>query len=310
MRFDALDEWIKRWPLARQFFVYLAREPGSGFAGAAMGTPKFEHRVAAWTRAFAEHVRPLGLKPSQFYFLIVDEPTEPRQCETISAWAKAMRSLEDRPTVWVTFYACPMADYFQSMFSLCDMLCPHVPGFVEWDQEGQASALKNIAGERFLWLYSAIGPSRTMDPYTYYRLLPWLCYRHNARGCIFWAFSDAGHAPTSWDDFLAAGKQYCPQYIEPDRMTDSKQMQGIVEGVQDHEYLCLLCDRVKDLEQKGVKSEALAAARRLAERAVHDVTDGIRINAFRWEAPKDRSVADRFRIEILETLSLLQNHPQ
>lgn len=303
--FERLDRWIALWPRARQYFVFLARTAGRGLAGAEMGTERFQRRLIAWTRGFAEHVRARGLKPSQFYFLVVDEPTQPLQCQTIAAWHKAFQRVTDRPTLWVTFFATPDLEFFQQMLATCDMLCPHVPAFLEWKPVTQQSVFKHLGPQKRLWLYSAIGPSRTMDPYSYYRLLPWLCYRHGARGCIFWAFGDVGGAPSSWNDYMVDGRQYVPQYFMPDRMIDSKQMQAIVEGVQDHEYLCLLADRVRNLELQGPKDARLVAARQLLKRAAEEVTGGLRLADLYWSRPKDRSVADRVRVEILEMLTAL-----
>lgn len=316
--FERLDRWLALWPHARQYFVYLARTTGTGLSGADMDTERFQRRLAAWTRAFAEHVRSRGLKPSQFYFLVVDEPTQPLQCRTIVAWHKAFQGVVDRPTLWVTFFAAPDPEFFQQMLATCDMLCPHIPAFLEWKPTTQQSVFKHVRRQKSLWLYSAIGPSRTMDPYSYYRLLPWLCYRHGARGCIFWAFGDVGHAPSSWNDYMVDGRQYVPQYFEADRMTDSKQMQAIVEGVQDHEYLCLLADRLTNLERQGPNDSRVAAAEKLLKLAVEEVTGGLRLADLYWSKPKDRSVADRVRVEILEMLTALSpaaaqkpaNHPQ
>ena len=300
--FASLDAWLARWPKARNYFVYVAADPGAGFAGAAMGSPEFERRLEAYIGAFVKHVRARGKKPEQFYLLVVDEPTQAAQCETISAWARAIRRAPERPRVWVSFFASPTPEFFGRMFLDCDMLCAHVPGLVAWDGKGREAALGKAGPERSLWLYSAIGPSRTFDPYTYYRLLPWLCYRHGARGCLFWAFGDVGGAPSSWDDFLAAGHQYCPQYIEPDGMTDSKQMQAIVEGMEDHETLSLLADRVRALGQSGRHEALLTRARQLLERAPAEVTANLSVAQFRWSTAKDRAPADRVRLEALEML--------
>ncbi len=302
--FSRLDGWLSRWPDARQYFLYPARTPGSGFAGQPMGSERFERRIAAWAEAFSVHVRSRGLKASQFYLLVVDEPTEALQCQTIAAWAKAMRQVAERPRVWLTFYAAPTEPFFQQLFPLCDMLCPHVPGLIGWNEEQKASALGSIGRDRTLWLYSAIGPSRTLDPYSYYRLLPWLCFRYGAEGCLFWAFGDGGRGPTSWNDYLTQTKQYCPQYLEPDRVTDSKQMQAIIEGIQDHEYLCMLRERASALEKAGDAGKA-AAARQQIERALAEVTSGLTLPGLKWSSAKDRSVAERVRLEILETLGAL-----
>ena len=91
---------------------------------------------------------------------------------------------------------------------------------------------------------------------------------------------------------------------------ESKQYEGIREGVQDYEYLCMLRDRIAELKKAGknvaTAEKFLAAApeRGLVEIKPADAT---------WARPfsinrndnKDRSVVDKVRIEVLQMLNML-----
>jgi hypothetical protein len=79
-------------------------------------------------------------------------------------------------------------------------------------------------------------------------------------------------------------------------------MEAIREGVQDHEYLAMLRKRVEELERQDNKAESLAAARALLDSACDRVLAAEKGTDYRWDAYKDRSIADRVRVEILESL--------
>jgi hypothetical protein len=85
-------------------------------------------------------------------------------------------------------------------------------------------------------------------------------------------------------------------------------MEAIREGVEDYEYLRMLRDRVAELESAGKKGEALDSARKLLASAADRVTaSATKASAIEWAAPKDRSVADAVRVEVLEALMSLRN---
>ena len=85
-----------------------------------------------------------------------------------------------------------------------------------------------------------------------------------------------------------------------------KQIEAMREGAEDYEYLRLLRDRVVALERAGARTNAVISARRLLDTAADRVTVGVGASAIWWAEPKDRSVADDVRLEILEALVRLQ----
>ncbi len=94
-----------------------------------------------------------------------------------------------------------------------------------------------------------------------------------------------------------------PVFLDETTVTAGKHMEAIREGVEDYETLRMLSDRVEQLSSSGSTSADLAAARKLlataAERVTAVMDHATKIN---WREEKDRSVADRVRSEVLDTL--------
>jgi len=96
------------------------------------------------------------------------------------------------------------------------------------------------------------------------------------------------------------------EVASPENFTPGKHMEAIREGIEDFEYLRMLRDRVEALETQGVRNSALASARKLLDTAADRVTACMTSSALiHWKEPKDRTVADRVRVEILESLTQL-----
>ena len=80
-------------------------------------------------------------------------------------------------------------------------------------------------------------------------------------------------------------------------------MEAIREGVQDYEYLVMLREAIT---AAGARRDAAAVrAEKLLATACDRVLAGETRDNYRWDEEKDRSVADRVRIEVLETLVAL-----
>ncbi len=91
-------------------------------------------------------------------------------------------------------------------------------------------------------------------------------------------------------------------------MTPGKHMEAIREGVQDYEYLKMLEVRIAEARREATLDQnTLDAAQALLEgaagRVIACMTDR---DSTYWQRPKDRSVADAVRVEILEMLMKLK----
>ena len=136
----------------------------------------------------------------------------------------------------------------------------------------------------------------------------WHCFKVGAKGSCFWAFGDNGNV-SCWNEYPAEGNgPYCPTYLDDESITAAKYMEAIREGVQDYEYLTMLKNRVGALEKKGIPAEELSQATKLLETACDRVMAMEKGANYRWDEEKDRGVADRVRVEILNALSELSDN--
>ena len=84
-------------------------------------------------------------------------------------------------------------------------------------------------------------------------------------------------------------------------------MEALREGIEDYEYLVMLSREIAKAEKSGFTGSALNRARKLLSEAPSQVCDAPGANGFKWADKKDRTVADKIRIEILEALTALQS---
>ncbi|MCC6446838.1 MAG: hypothetical protein IT210_25725 [Armatimonadetes bacterium] len=295
-----LDRWLRRWPQARQYRVFAA--VGDRFDGSPMDTPEFARKVGHWIRFWEIALRKRGIAPSRLALLLVDEPTEAKQDAVIRAWAKAILAARTGIRIWEDpTHADPYAAN-PEMIAACDILCPNRVMFLSSGDRYRAFFARLPQEKAF---YSCSGPVRLLDPYTYHRLQAWSCWRQKAKSSYFWAFSDSGGG-SSWNEYAARGAAFVPFFLDSASVTPGKHMEAIREGVEDYEYLVMLRQAVDQAGKKERRSPALERARKLLREAPGRVLNAKGIDIFEWHRPKDRSLADRVRIEILEALSGLR----
>jgi len=299
-RFDA---WLRLWPNARQYCVFAS--VGERFDGSPMNTPAFAAKVRAWITFWARHAARRGLRPEQLALLLVDEPRTPQQDAIILAWARAIHAAKTGVRIWEDpIHKNPLqAD--QRMMAECDVLCPNRPLFLRGGPAYRDYFVERRRQGTELAFYSCSGPVRLLDPYSYHRLQAWSCWRYGARGSYFWAFGDSGGA-SSWNEYVAKRHAYVPYFLDRVSVTPGKHMEAIREGIEDYEYLVMLADRVAKIENKRAGNAALDRARKLLARAADRVCGARGADLLMWAQAKDRTVADRIRIEILESMMELK----
>ncbi len=302
------NAWLKLWPGASQYMAFVAiGDYGtlrSAFAGSEAGSPLFNKKVGAWIRFWAGHMRGLGLKPSQLGLLLVDEPNRKEQYDATVAWTRAIKAAEPDVLVWVD--AMPQElETCREMLAAVDVLVPNRAAWLEKDDAYRKLFLDQREAGRQLGFYSCSGPARTFDPYSYYLLQQWHVFAIGGRWAGFWAFGDTGGSPC-WNEYVSKGNgPYCPLYLDEASVTTAKYLEAIREGVQDYEYLAMLRARIAELERVKQEHPRLAEARKLLAAAPDRVVGTVGATAFRWDKPKDRTLADRVRREILDMLVAL-----
>ena len=305
---NPFDAFVALWPGARHYMVFLGRGGSGGtvpeFAGSNVGTPLFQTKVANWIRFWGDHFRAIGLKPEQVGLLIVDEPDSEASYNTLAAYAQVINRVEPRITLWLDPRVHDNEPCLNALKTM-DVLVAHRP---EWmpSKPWTKNLFTKFGNEgKQLGLYSAAGPARTFDPYSYYLLQQWQCRQIGATWSGFWSFGgDNGFSV--WNEYATQGYgSYCPLYLDNESVTTAKYMEAIREGVQDYEYLVLLRRRVEQAEAAGKRDPVVRKARHLLENACSRVLHAKDAEEVRWDKNKDRSVADNVRREIIHALIAL-----
>jgi hypothetical protein len=320
------ENWVRLWPDARNY--YIAGVPDFRFKP---GTPAFQKAVSSWITWWANKLKTWNIRPDQLGILVVDEPDTMARTEPIIAYARVIRAAQPQVVVWEDVTWTDPRKAPPELFTLCTVLCPNLNIWIEQGKPFADFYLQQRDEGRQLWFYSCEGPGKLLDPYSYYRMQEWFCWKYGARGSGFWAFGDTNGA-SSWNEYLAVGPgAYTPFFLDDKTLTPGKHMEAIREGVEDYEYLRMLRDRVAELEKAGKKGEALDSARKLLASAADRVTavlakvsgiewttpnagsamDAVSLQMLAtwlnlWTVPKDRSVADTVRVEVLEALMNLR----
>jgi hypothetical protein len=303
---EELDAWLAEWPDARRYMVFLAignysGTSRAGFAGATLGTPEFDQRVGTWISAWVRHLRAREIEPDRLGLLIHDEPHEGSEIEPLIAWSRAIRAAEPEVRLWLDPTYRQPAQAPSEVFESSDVLCPNRP---MWLAGGAAFAdffRDQQRRGKELQLYSCSGPARLLDPYAYYRLQAWQCWREGATGTFFWAFGDNSGA-SSWNEYLARSGPYTPLMLDDTRVVPSKQMEAIRESVQDYETLRMLQQKIQRAERTGRFDPVVVSDRQWLTAAVARVLDADCVTKMDWHEPKDRSLADTVRAGVLQRL--------
>ena len=311
------DEWLELWPNAGQYCIFASvasrflssegRSPGEGEPSRdwPMGTAEFETAVKDWAAFWANHAKEKGIDPGQVLLLLVDEPHSAKQDEIILAWAKAIRAADTGLKIWEDPVYKDMGQANPEMVAACHVLCPNRGIFLNADQAYRDFFAEQRKQGIALEFYSCSGPARLLDPYGYYRLQAWTCWKEGARATYFWAFGD-NSGVSSWNEYRLTRSAYTPFFLDNTSVTPGKQMEACREGIEDYEYLVMLRDAIKAAEANGVSGEALDQAKKLlAELPEHVLEAGTR-ESFHWSEKIDRTVADDARLQILNALVALQ----
>ncbi len=297
----SFDAWVATWPDAKMYMAFMAKNPGSTFAGETAGTEMFNKKLGEWAKFWAQHMRDLGLEPSQLALLIVDEPHGQEQYDEIVMWARAIEAAAPELVTWEDPQPTD-PDTPREMFQTVDVLCPYRHNYLTRPQWYKDLLAEMQAGGTELWFYNANGPARTFDPFSFYLMQEWHAFAIGAKGSAFWAFGDNGRV-SCWNEYPAQGNgPYCPTYLDETSVTAAKYMEAIREGIEDYEYLTMLAARVAELEAKGVAAGKLAAAKALLVSGPERVMAMDQGANYRWDEEKDRAVQDRVRVELLEAL--------
>ena len=302
----AFRSWVSEWPNAPSYYVAVGF--GSSFAGLSMGTPAWQQGVSNWINWWVAQLALLYIQPAQLNLLLLDEPHTTAQDSIIIQYANAINSAQPGVVIWEDPCWQNPSQGTPALFQVSNVLCPPLPDVLAYGQNFISFYLNlQPAGHR-LWFYTATTPGRLRDPY-YLRMQEWFCWQYGAVASAFWSFSDSGGA-SSWNEYASSTGAYTPLFLDSSSVTQGKQLEAIREGIEDYEYLRMLRDRLAALLAQGAQSTALSNAQSLLASACGTVLPQLATSSSNggtnppidWRQPKDRSVADKVRLQVLQAL--------
>jgi hypothetical protein len=244
--------------------------------------------------------------PGQVAICAVDEPQTAEQGQRIVEWSNAIKA----GTPDLLIFSDPVHTVkwdSKGMLEASDILCANLGDFSETLPQSQEifDAMKGQG--KIFEFYSCSGPATLMDPYYYYRLQAWYCWKYGATGSGFWSYFDSG-GESAWNPYHINHASFTPVYLDSIGITGGKHWEAAREGVQDYEYLRMLSDALERSEKSSVASEAASEATMLLETLPNEVVPGDydQAKAYKWDREKDRSVADQARRRILDAMIQLQ----
>ncbi len=294
--------WMTRWPNAGKYFVFSSVQPK--FYGFDSGTPAFTQAVTEWIHWWGAQVKALNIDLSQLGLLLVDEPSDSAKDNVIIPYARVIRAAQPEVRIFEDVTWLDPAQANSELFDVSHQLSPNLPMWIRSPQSFRDFYLNKRDSGHELWFYSCSGNTRLLDPYMYDLTSAWFSWKNGAKGEEFWSFTDQA-GTWGWNEYLAS-TNYAFFFFSKTDVTAGKHMEAIREGVEDYEYLKMLQDKVTALEAKDVVAAPLTAARTLLNTAADRVIAGRQDTTKEyWSQPKDRTVSEQVRYEILEALTSL-----
>ena len=139
-----------------------------------------------------------------------------------------------------------------------------------------------INSKKEIWMYGATDNTKSLSPYSYFRLMPWNAFTLGFNGAGFWNYADTGSGEnpgTAWDDFDGKRPDFAVIYEgEGGTIVSSRRWEAWRMGVEDYELLRMYA-----------KTRGETAAKELAKTILDN--------------PKDVGKADEVRHNIMRELS-------
>jgi len=226
--------------------------------GAPLASPQFDAYLASFTRQVSRHFADLG-RLGQAHFQVWDEP-HPEQMATVR---HILQVIKDASPQAVTYLTTPPNDILRPLVDIWTIPLPQ--GYDE------AAVRAEQATGRQVWAYDNWLYSLDVDASSLrMRCYPWRLKRFGLTGVEWWAVnywpSDPYTKPNQYENMNGGGVLLYPNRQGPG-VTSSLRWEMYRDGVDDHDYLTLLEQRVDRAAQAlgaGARFSGREQARGLA----------------------------------------------
>lgn len=223
--------------------------------------PRFDAYVRGWTRAVIEGFGKLGVQPVRLILETVDEPGA-GQMELAARISRLVHAADPqvRTQTYVTsFHADDEA--CARMYEAHDII-----GLIRPSVSQESVAFLRERGKQ-IWVYDCQNNAESFDPISYYRLLPWLGWRHGLEGWghFSWLDSMSGRNYVPWEGVAEQSLVYPALH---GGQVISRRWLAIEAGTTDYRALLTL-KRLTD----GVRTRALLPLERAARELVEGTPD-------------------------------------
>jgi hypothetical protein len=229
---------------------------GSNGNNWAKDTAELERQVA-WHRLAAQALRSQDLL-KQAYVYAYDEP--PPGDAHVAQVLELLHWADPELKNLLVMHQAPQPSSHEAWLKDADILCIQIASY-------NAEHAKAFAAQgKEMWLYisspSHPFPSLVIDyPSMMYRVLPWLAWKVDAKGLLYWCVNfwngDPWENPANYtEDQNGNGALYYPG---PQGPIPSIRMEVLRDGMEDYEYLHVLRERLEAAQQQGPVDPALVA---------------------------------------------------
>ncbi len=276
---------IKKLPAdSDRYILFLAlRRKGSNFifAGFPPGSAAGNEAVKQWLKFMTKTVEKIGIAPDKIYLHAYDEPREDDYLHALYNFFKLVKENSKISTFCTTGADGAKNEYCAKSLKYTDVsqvARPHAKALFGENRELFMDFAKQP--EKELWFYEC-GYKADFKGYV---AGGWYDALNGASGSGYWSYGDTGGNPSNWNMYPKFTRDnYSPLYIDATTVTNSREWEGIMESLENGEYVLMLRDKLKQRKSAGKavsKLEKLLASR----------------------PPRDSKKSNKLRLKILNAL--------
>jgi hypothetical protein len=265
----------------RRYFHHLI----GGYSVAHYHLPKvpdeaFRRRFASLMKAWFSHLRTLGIQPRDFPLELFDEPSGDRLALCRVAY-EVLKEVEPE-AVAMAAVSLDTADSLRSTLDILDILVVN-PDLVPASDKVLQESGKEI------WTYVCDGTLESLEPYAYYRLLPWKTWSKGYSGFGFYWDMDNIEKSSPRDNM------YSHWYFGASGPVPSRGWQAFWRGGRDWTTMHVLRAAIEAAKARGATEQAEQAQRVLSDAVENVLTH-----------KDDLTRADTWRLRMLEAIHSLR----